>query len=411
MLLRSLGLGTDAEIIEKFGEGPKILETIQKDTSKTYEEGLLDARPIQITPATNTGSGKSYAATLNTIEATYASSFENNTVTRALEYYVRYQKTTAETSTVRLAYYTDSVSKDFVLSPGMAPFQDRYADQPWYNSYTKDYYALKSYLEQIERMGGGSITLTAGTYSITNSLFVPSNTTFNLQDGVVLNKGTNTGFSTTVLAPSLSMFQLVPPSLSTVTGAVSGYEGSQNVSFIGNGNVTIDMLFYNCAKSFVLCHNKNVTIKGINFRNYMGHHFIELDASQNVVIENCTFEGSKFTSSSDDHKEAINIDIPDKNTGGFNQIWTSYDRTPNMDIFIKNNSFNNVLRAIGTHKYSVSALDNTTQVYHTNVQILNNTISNTLGYAIRSINWKDCVIKGNTIKNVGKGEETAIFMS
>ncbi len=42
VLLRSLGLGTDAEIIEKFGEEPKILETIQKDTSKTYEEGLLE---------------------------------------------------------------------------------------------------------------------------------------------------------------------------------------------------------------------------------------------------------------------------------------------------------------------------------------------------------------------------------
>lgn len=42
VLLRSLGLGTDGEIIEKFGEEPKILETIQKDTSKTYEEGLLE---------------------------------------------------------------------------------------------------------------------------------------------------------------------------------------------------------------------------------------------------------------------------------------------------------------------------------------------------------------------------------
>ena len=42
VLLRSLGLGTDAEILEKFGEEPKILETIQKDTSKTYEEGLLE---------------------------------------------------------------------------------------------------------------------------------------------------------------------------------------------------------------------------------------------------------------------------------------------------------------------------------------------------------------------------------
>ena len=42
VLLRSLGLGSDAEILEKFGEEPKILETIQKDTSKTYEEGLLE---------------------------------------------------------------------------------------------------------------------------------------------------------------------------------------------------------------------------------------------------------------------------------------------------------------------------------------------------------------------------------
>jgi len=42
VLLRALGLGTDAEIIDKFGEEPKILETIQKDTSKTYQEGLLE---------------------------------------------------------------------------------------------------------------------------------------------------------------------------------------------------------------------------------------------------------------------------------------------------------------------------------------------------------------------------------
>ena len=42
VLLRSLGLGSDADILEKFGEEPKLLETIQKDTSKTYEEGLLE---------------------------------------------------------------------------------------------------------------------------------------------------------------------------------------------------------------------------------------------------------------------------------------------------------------------------------------------------------------------------------
>ena len=42
VLIRALGLGTDAEILDMFGEEPKILETIEKDSTKTYEEGLLE---------------------------------------------------------------------------------------------------------------------------------------------------------------------------------------------------------------------------------------------------------------------------------------------------------------------------------------------------------------------------------
>ncbi len=42
VLIRSLGIGTDKEIIELFGEEPFILATIEKDISKTYEEGLIE---------------------------------------------------------------------------------------------------------------------------------------------------------------------------------------------------------------------------------------------------------------------------------------------------------------------------------------------------------------------------------
>ncbi len=42
VLIRSLGIGSDAEIIELFGEEPKILATIEKDTTKTREEGLIE---------------------------------------------------------------------------------------------------------------------------------------------------------------------------------------------------------------------------------------------------------------------------------------------------------------------------------------------------------------------------------
>ena len=43
VLMRSLGVGTDEEIIAKFGDDPKILATIEKDVSKSYEEGLVEA--------------------------------------------------------------------------------------------------------------------------------------------------------------------------------------------------------------------------------------------------------------------------------------------------------------------------------------------------------------------------------
>ena len=40
VLIRSLGIGTNAEIKELFGEEPKILKTLEKDTATNYQEGL-----------------------------------------------------------------------------------------------------------------------------------------------------------------------------------------------------------------------------------------------------------------------------------------------------------------------------------------------------------------------------------
>ncbi len=42
VLIRALGYGTNAEILELFGEEPKILASLAKDTSESYQEGLLE---------------------------------------------------------------------------------------------------------------------------------------------------------------------------------------------------------------------------------------------------------------------------------------------------------------------------------------------------------------------------------
>ncbi len=42
VLIRALGIGTNAEILEMFGEEPKILASFSKDTAESYQEGLLE---------------------------------------------------------------------------------------------------------------------------------------------------------------------------------------------------------------------------------------------------------------------------------------------------------------------------------------------------------------------------------
>ncbi len=42
VLIRALGIGSNAQIIDLFGEDPKILASIEKDGSNSYEEGLIE---------------------------------------------------------------------------------------------------------------------------------------------------------------------------------------------------------------------------------------------------------------------------------------------------------------------------------------------------------------------------------
>ena len=42
MLLRAIGVVSDEQMVELFGEEPKLMETIQKDTIKTQDEALIE---------------------------------------------------------------------------------------------------------------------------------------------------------------------------------------------------------------------------------------------------------------------------------------------------------------------------------------------------------------------------------
>lgn len=369
--------------------------TISKNTFTSSD------RPIQIMPAKNNNNGSDYPITYNDINKDNKEDMLSNVLKDMAEHYIRYNKTYEEfTLDTEKWDIVDSNQKDFVLNPNSDTYNNYFTNFSTYNKTTKMYYVLRSYLEQLERAGGGTLTLTKGIYEISNTLYVPSNVTITLEDGVTIRKIELKG--DTDLNNSKSIFQLASPTNSKIEGYYGGYHGEKNIHFIGIGNATIDLNFVEDGLGIVMGHNSKVSVKGITFTNMFSGHFLEVDASMDVLIENNKFLNSK--PSKGGIKEGINLDTPDNITKGFNVIWTNYDKTPNKNVVIKNNTFKDLERAIGTHKYSEGK-------YHEGVEILSNRISNTSSDAIRILNWSNPIMKDNVIENVKGENDRAILIS
>ncbi|MCH5266242.1 MAG: right-handed parallel beta-helix repeat-containing protein [Lachnospiraceae bacterium] len=334
--------------------------------------------------AVNYGGGSSFAKLPSSIGNSYISAWQNNTIANVTHYFIT-------NDSARVFYFQNKTDKNFTLTVNSVPYREHYTEASNYNA-KKTYYVFRSYMEQLEYAGGGTITVEAGTYNVTNNICIPSNVTLNLKDGVVFNKQ---GTTATDISYAKSLFTLVPPSKDGTQMTVSGYNGSHDVKIIGTGTVKIDCRNTKNAMGLVMGHAKNITLRGINFLNQYGSHFIELNSSQNVIVENCHFEG--FTPyDSKSYKECINVDGTDEKTNGFNYDWSTHDKTTCKDIYVRNNTFKNIGTAIGSHTYSA---EGDTQLYHENVQFYNNEIDGTYNASVRVLNWKDCVIKGNTFKN------------
>ncbi len=316
---------------------------------------------------------------------------------------------TARAKTIKKKYPT------YVVSPRSKPTKkgfdkSGYRTSVAYNKYTKTYFAIRSYLELLEKKGGGTLVFSRGTYRVSNVLYVPSNVTIKLESGARILKTLKTGTSRYV--PSKSIFQTVRPSVAKKAQKkkkyrYSGYGGERNISFIGETGSVIDLGGGLLTYAIFAGHNTNLTVKGITFTGGNGGHYIELDASKNVLIAGNVFQNASVSSCQ--CKEAINIDTPDAVTGGFKQRWSTWDKTPDVNVSVTGNTFRNIDVAVGTHKFSATKSGSTyTPNYHTNIRVTDNVITGVKGkYAIHVEQWKDSLIDGNIISGVAPKNTTA----
>lgn len=288
-----------------------------------------------------------------------------------------------EKASFRIKIY-NGTGELFIISPDSDPYKGWYKTYNTYNKKTKGYYLLRSYLERLDSLKGGVLVLKCGKYTVTNTLCIPSDTTIILEDGATIVKTNDTG--TQNLTATASLFQTVSYTNSAKDGVFKGYKGEHDIKILGEGTATIDLNNIAC-QGIAAAHCNKLTISGISFKNMNTYHFIELAGNANVDITGNYFYG--YSESKTTRKEAINLDTPDAETHGFNQRWTSLDKTPNKNITISDNVFYNVECGIGTHKY-------TEDKPHKNIKILRNTFIDSATYSIRCMNWENPVITDNS---------------
>lgn len=198
---------------------------------------------------------------------------------------------------------------------------------------------LQSIIDAYSADDNVTIRVPKGTYLFTNATLkaikLHSNITFDFDDGAVfkISKGDRIPF--------------VYPSPST------GYDGGisnvtwKNATFSGDYTTSTGQAVF--VQS--LNHASNVTFEDCTFDNCESPtgHYIDIDGSHNIDIENSTFTG--FNANTDyDYKEAIQVDYSNTKAMSYHNSGDKYDDLPSYDVTVNNNKFVPLANASGSVK-------------------------------------------------------------
>ena len=202
--------------------------------------------------------------------------------------------------------------------------------------------ALQECIDSVK--DGGTVYFPDGTYLISASLIFYSNQTFRLSDNAVILRSDKSEPLTRYLLASYSEPEW------------SGYEGTHNVVisggiFDGNKSLTEHSTLVNTV------HCRNIRIENCRFRHCAWWHMIELNSTENAVVENCVFDGPTYTVVPENiYNEQIQLDL--SRDGSYGPVYNCdgtlidfcKDDTVCRSITIKNNIFKCAgFPAIGHH--------------------------------------------------------------
>lgn len=233
------------------------------------------------------------------------------------------------------------------------------------------------------------IIVPAGTYYKSPSddeLLIGSNTTL-MMDGVTIKKLGSGGSYVTITTQRLGD-----------TGK-GGYDDYANIAIIGG---CFDGIESTSGGTYVkLAHITGLTIKNVSFINTYAAHMMSMGACKNVKVEGCLFEGGRRNVNT---LEAFQLDVANEDYQEYSSDEV-YDNFACENVEVTGCTFRNLRRGFGSHAAIVGAF------YQKNVYVHDCVFDDVSNAAIMATMWKDSVISGNIMTNVGRGVDTTIYTS
>ena len=202
--------------------------------------------------------------------------------------------------------------------------------------------ALQSCIDMLK--DGGTVYFPDGTYLISAALIFYSNQHLKFSDNAVILRNDKSQIITRYLLASYS------------EPMWSGYDETHDVVisggiFDGNEKLTEKSTLVNTV------HCRNIRIENCRFLHCSHWHFIEINSTENAIIENCVFDGHSYTSINENLlNELVQLDL--SREGSYGPVYNcdgtlidfSKDDTVCRNVIIKNCIFKCAgFPAIGHH--------------------------------------------------------------
>ena len=226
------------------------------------------------------------------------------------------------------------------------------------------------------------VKVPAGTYYISKTLIIGSNTCLKLDSKTTIKKNTKSK-------------EPINTMLRAQKGTKGKYSDHSNITVQG-GKWDAGFIEYNGKSGgsvFMFAHVNKLKVLDVTLCNCFGTHLLELGGVKNCTVKNCEFYGFK-AADSDVEKEAIQLDVC--HSESILPNGEPYDDTPCEKITISGCNFHDYPRGIGSHMMVEG-------IYHKTIKITDNKFQDIEKAAIYGYNYVSLTIKGNTIKNAGCG--------